>query len=182
MNRRTSILDHQINAPDVLAQALMDDGIFPNSRLPLLVYRHAVTLPEQDPAALFEELFAANGYCGSWRNGVYPYHHYHSTAHEVLGVYAGHAKLQFGGDDGVVHDVKAGDVILIPAGVAHKKLDASKDFSVVGAYPDGRDWDLNYGKPGERPDTDCNIARVPVPKKDPIYGEHGPLLERWEHG
>src|SRR5438093_5666036 len=80
--------------PNVLAQQLQDDGTFPNSRLPLLIYREAVLMPEHDPAAVFEQLFAANGWVGFWRNGIYSYHHYHSTAHEVLGVYSGSAKVQ----------------------------------------------------------------------------------------
>ena len=84
--------EQTVNGPDVLAKHLRDDGVFPNSRLPLLVYRGAVRLPEHDPAATFEQLFAANGREGSWRDGIYPYHHYHSTAHEVLGVYHGSAR------------------------------------------------------------------------------------------
>ncbi len=77
------------NEPDVLFEELQDDGIFPNSRLPLALYRLAVKLAGYDPAAVFEQLFAANGWQGSWRDGIYPYHHYHSTAHEVLVVYRG---------------------------------------------------------------------------------------------
>ncbi len=174
-----SALEQLINEPDVLARVLRDDGVFPNSRLPLLIYRNAVTVPEDDPAGAFEQVFAANGWKRSWRNGIYPYHHYHSTAHEVLGIYAGSARVQLGGDGGIVREVHAGDVIIIPAGVAHKNLDSTDDFGVVGAYPDGRDWDLNYGKPGERPQTDRNIARVPLPKADPVYGDEGPLRDKW---
>jgi uncharacterized protein YjlB len=169
----------KINEPDVLAQELKDDGIFPNSKLKLLVYRKAVELPEKDPASVFEHLFAANKWHGSWRNGVYPYHHYHSTAHEVLGVYRGWANVQLGGEKGVALELQAGDVVIIPAGVGHKKLRCSADFGVVGAYPEGQDWDMNYGKPGERPKADENIALVPLPKQDPIYGASGALLENW---
>jgi uncharacterized protein YjlB len=164
--------------PEVLAQRLKDDGTFPNSSLPLLLYRTSVSLPKNDPAA-FEDLFEAHNWRGSWRNGIYPYHHYHSTSHEVLGVYRGTAKVQLGGDRGVNFDIRAGDVLIIPAGVAHKNLGSSGDFGVVGAYPDGRDWDMNYGRAGERPRADENIARVPLPRLDPVYGAHGPLLERW---
>ena len=73
--------------PDVLLQPLEDDGVFPNSQLPLVLYRLAVKLAGHDPTAVFEQLFAANGWDGSWRDGIYPFHHYHSTAHEVLGIY-----------------------------------------------------------------------------------------------
>ena len=165
--------------PDVLAEKLNDDGVFPNSRLPLLVFRHAVVLPGNDPASIFERLFAEHDWRGSWRDSVYPYHHYHSTSHEVLGVYCGSARLQLGGEKGVIHRLVAGDVVIIPAGVAHKNIEASDDFGVVGAYPDGRNWDMNYGRVGERPRADKNIANVPLPRMDPVYGTEGPLLWNW---
>jgi uncharacterized protein YjlB len=168
-----------VNEPDVLAQELKDDGIFPNSRFPSLFYRKAVLLPKRDPAATFERLFGMNGWHGAWRNGIYSYHHYHSTAHEVLGVYRGSAKVQLGGDHGIIQEIHPGDVVIIPAGVAHKNLGSSGDFGVVGSYPEGQDWDMNFGSTGERPQADNNIARVTLPKMDPVYGAAGPLLPRW---
>jgi uncharacterized protein YjlB len=168
-----------LGEPEVLVRELKDDGIFPNNKLPLLLYRKAVVLPKNDPATTFEKFFSANGWHGTWRNGIYSYHHYHSTAHEVLGIYCGTAKVELGGGDGVVHEVHPGDVIIIPAGVAHKNLGSSADFGVVGAYPHGQDWDMNYGKIGERPQADRHIARVALPKADPIYGLGGPLMEQW---
>jgi len=168
-----------VNEPDVLVQELKDDGVFPNSRLPLLIYRNAVRLPDTEPAEIFERLFRAHDWGGGWRNGIYPYHHYHSTAHEVLGVYSGSAKVQLGGEKGVTREIVAGDVVVIPAGVAHKNLGAKAGFGVVGAYPKGQDWDMNYGGAGERPHADENIARVALPKMDPLYGAGGPLLQKW---
>src|SRR5687767_7495390 len=95
-----------------VVQTLTDDGVFPNNaQLPLIVYREAVTLPDEDPAAGFEALFAANHWPPAWRYGVFGYHHYHSTAHEVLGIFRGHATVQFGGDEGVVLSVRKGDVV-----------------------------------------------------------------------
>jgi uncharacterized protein YjlB len=70
-------------------------------------------------------------------------------------------------------------VIVIPAGVGHKNLGASADFGVVGAYPDGRDWDLLTGQPGERPKADQNIAALPIPGNDPVFGLDGPIREIW---
>jgi uncharacterized protein YjlB len=172
--------EQMASAPDVPAFELKDDGVFPKSRLPLLFYRGAVSIPDDDPAAAFEELFESNGWDGSWRNGIYGYHHYHSTAHEVLGIYRGSATVQLGGEHGVVREVRAGDVILIPAGVAHKNLGSSRDFRVVGAYPQGQESDMNYGKSAERPRADQNIARVPLPKMDPVFGGSGPLIEKWD--
>ena len=97
-----------------------DDGVVPNNpRLPLVVYR-GVLESGSGAAAACETLFASNGWSGGWRGGVYPYHHYHSTAHEALGMVAGSAKVRLGGDSGTVIDLYAGDVVVIPAGVAPK--------------------------------------------------------------
>ena len=110
---------------------------------------------------------------------MFGYHHYHSTAHEVLGIFRGHATVQFGGEQGVVWSVGTGDVVIIPAGVAHKNVACSRDFCAVGAYPAGQQPDRCYGKPGERPQADANIAQVPLPQADPVSGEHGALMTQW---
>lgn len=157
-----------------------DDGIFPNSSLPLLFYRQALAVDKDDPASTFEQHFARNDWTNSWRNGIYSFPHYHSTSHEVLGVYSGTARLSLGGEHGKNLEVRTGDVIVIPAGVAHQNIDASDDFGVVGAYPGGREWDLLRGSPGERPKADQNIAALPVPQNDPIYGTKGPLRQIWK--
>ena len=156
-----------------------DDDIFPNSPLPLLFYHQAITTKAKDPASIFEERFAENDWTNSWRDGVYSFPHYHSTSHEVLGVYSGAATLRLGGGHGKNVEVHAGDVIVIPAGVAHQNIGASEDFGVVGAYPDGRQWDLLRGLPGERPKADHHIAALPMPENDPIYGAEGPLRCIW---
>jgi uncharacterized protein YjlB len=70
-------------------------------------------------------------------------------------------------------------VLHIPAGVAHRRLRSTDSFAVVGAYPDGQMWDMCYGKEGERPGTDRNIAQVAIPRNDPIFGDLGPLLRLW---
>jgi uncharacterized protein YjlB len=156
-----------------------DDGVFPNSVLPVLLYRQAFTEAE-DRASVVEHRFAENDWTNSWRNGVYSFTHYHSTTHEVLGAYGGAATLRLGGEHGKNVEVHAGDVIVIPAGVAHQNIGASGDFAVVGAYPDGRDWDLLRGLPGERPKADRNIAALPIPDSDSIYGPEGPLPQIWK--
>src|SRR5215208_5559147 len=153
-----------------------DDGVYPGSVLPVLLYRAAITVDAQDRASVFDRAFAQN----AWRNCVYSFAHYHSTSHEVLGVYDGTAKLRLGGEHGHTVEVRSGDVILIPAGVAHHNIGASPDFSVVGAYPDGRQWDLLRGLPGERPKSDRTIAALPIPDHDPIYGVDGPLRQIWK--
>jgi uncharacterized protein YjlB len=77
----------------------------------------------------------------------------------------------------VWQEVHVGDVIVVPAGVGHHNIGATDDFGVVGAYPGGRDWDLFRGLPGERPKADHNIAALPMPDCDPIYGTKGPLRQ-----
>lgn len=168
------------------AEALFfaDDGDIPNSRLPLIVYAGALT-PRPDMAAAFETQFHKNGWGDGWRSSVYPFHHYHSNAHEALGVAAGQAVLRLGGEVGGRDvPVKAGDAVLIPAGVGHKKVSASEDFLVVGAYvlgavPSGREVDL-WREGAEDPRIRGRIALVALPPTDPVAGAAGPLHEFWK--
>jgi uncharacterized protein YjlB len=162
--------------PSVQPVLLKDDGAFPNNRRPLLLYPGAAPA---DPSAI-EQLFDRNGWPSAWRDGLYAYHHYHSTAHEALGVYSGSATIQFGGPAGVDRRVQAGDVVVIPAGVAHKRVEASPDFRVVGAYPRGQSWDMCYGRPGERPAADRRIAELADPEEDPVQGAGGALCRLWK--
>ncbi len=157
---------------------LEDDGNIPNNKLPLLIYKNAFEERDDAGAAWLEQRFSENNWTNSWRNGVFDYHHYHSNTHEVLGVYNGTATLQLGGEKGKKMEVSAGDVIVIPAGVGHKNL-GSENFKIVGAYPNGKKQDMNYGKEGERPRTDKNIADVPIPAADPLFGEKGGLPKIW---
>lgn len=160
---------------------LPKDGLFPNNpELPLMLYPGAFLPFGADPAADIEGRFNANGWPAAWRNGVYSYHHYHSDAHEALGVYRGWAKIQLGGPNAQVFKVKAGDGVVLPAGTAHKLIDASPDFAVVGAYPPGQRPDMCHGNPDERPGADERIALVPMPATDPVTGAEGGLLDAWE--
>jgi len=156
-----------------------DDGKIPNSRLPLVIYKNAFSERSLKGAAWIEEKFESNNWTNSWRNGVFTYHHYHSISHEVLAVYAGSALLHMGGENGKKLEVKAGDILIIPAGIGHKKLDSSPDFAVVGAYPNGSNYDILRGEPGDRPKAQQNIAKVALPELDPLYGSHGELLKIW---
>ncbi len=158
-----------------------DDGVTPNNAdLPFVVYKNAVTLSgAADPAALFEELFKANGWGDSWRNGIYDYLHYHSRIHEVLGLARGRAQVRFGGDKGKALDLEAGDVAILPAGTGHQLLMASEDYLVVGAYPPSGTYDECTGKPDEHARALKTISRVGTPKADPVYGKDGPLMSLW---
>jgi uncharacterized protein YjlB len=168
-------------AGTVEAYRLAENGEIPNNpELPLLVYRAALP-PGEDPAAACEALFRRHGWGGGWRDGVYSYHHYHATAHEALGIVRGEARLRFGGEGGPVVAVRAGDVVVVPAGVAHKNEGASGDLLVVGAYPDGRDEpDMCTGRPGEIERARTRIAGVARPAADPVFGAGGPLLKEWD--
>jgi uncharacterized protein YjlB len=155
-----------------------DDGRIPNSRLPVLVYRGVDEVAAG--AASCERLFAANGWGGSWRDGIFSFHHFHSTAHEVLGIAAGDAAVVLGGPSGGRFEVAAGDVLVLPAGTGHYNDGATGDLLVVGAYPRGQTWDLRRGDPAEHDEVLANIARVPLPEQDPVLGPNGPLVPLWE--
>ncbi len=164
----------------VIPHLLEADAEIPNNaRLPLLAYPGAVRLPDHDPASVFEQLFASNGWVGCWRNGIFPFHHYHSTAHEVLGIYSGSAVVQLGGENGVTLTLNPGDVVIIPAGVGHKKLSSSGGLGVVGAYPSGQHPDMCRALQGSCRRAVEQVARVFVPEHDPVHGPGGPMCERW---
>lgn len=158
-----------------------DDGETPNNpRLPLVLYRTPVKLADGlDPAAIFEDLFAANGWAGSWRNGVYDFLHFHTRTHEVLGIARGTVRVQFGGAAGKAVDLKAGDVAVLPAGTGHRRLRSSRDLLVVGAYPSSGSYDQPKPSDVDHEQAVADIAKVNLPGADPVYGKTGPLLELW---
>ncbi|UUX33106.1 cupin domain-containing protein [Fundicoccus culcitae] len=162
--------------PQVQAVFFEDDGKIPNNpKLPLLIYSQVF-----DASDVIAAIFSENNWTKAWRNGIFNYHHYHSTSHEVLGVEAGWAEVQLGGGaNGIVFTLKAGDMVVIPAGVGHKRLNASTDFTVIGAYPDGHEYDLLTGKADERPENLHRIAQLPLPTTDPVFGVDGVLFDYW---
>jgi len=167
-----------------LALVFEDDGLVPNNpTLAFVHYRGAADLKvAADPAAVFERLFEANGWGGSWRNGIYDYVHYHPRTHEVLGLASGKARVQFGGPKGKVLSLKAGDVVVLPAGTGHQALSASKDLVVVGAYPAKGEYDEYDGSLGEHGQARRMIPKVPLPPKDPVYGTDGGVKRFWSRG
>jgi len=169
-----------MEVPTVIAHLLPAHGAISNHpRWPLLVYPGAVALSGSDPAAVFERLFDRNRWPAAWRNGVFPFHHYHSTAHEALGVYSGEVTVQFGGDDGVVVTARPGDVVVLPAGTGHKKLASHGALGIVGAYPEGQHPDTCTPLVTNARRSAEAVARVPLPTCDPVFGANGPLFEHW---
>lgn len=157
-----------------------DDGETPNNRLPLVVYRGALKLDEAyDPAAVFEETFARHGWRETWRDGIYDFLHFHSATHEVLGFARGKVTIEFGGRRGRTLTLNAGDVAVLPAGIGHRCVTASADLLVVGAYPASGRYD--EPRPGEIDYAAAlaSIAKVKLPRQDPVYGANGPLIEQW---
>jgi uncharacterized protein YjlB len=148
-----------------------------NSTLPVLLYRNA--LPEAT-AEKFEGVFAGNGWQGIWRNGVFHYQHYHTGAHEVLGVAGGEATLLIGGPGGRQLAVSRGDCIVLPAGTGHQNLGASPDFLVIGAYPPGQYADIQTSAASHK--QLATITGLPLPPNDPIEGRDGSLIRSWQQG
>lgn len=155
---------------------LKPNGWMPNNVFPVLLYRQALPLTP-DIADVMEQLFTRNGWPPQWRNGVFDFHHYHSTAHEVLGFAAGHADIMLGGEKGTTVTVRAGDVAVLPAGTGHCRISASDNFLVIGAYPQGEHWDIC--RSAATPEVLERIRHVRFPASDPVSGKSGPLPKLW---
>ena len=169
------------DSPRIIAYQITVSGSIPNHpRWPLLVYPGVVAATAADPAAAFEELFDRNGWPAAWRNGIYPFHHFHCDAHEALGVYSGEVTAQFGGNDGIVITARPGDVIVLPAGTGHKKLSSRGALGIVGAYPAGQHPDMCTPLLSNLKRSAAAIRCVAPPQRDPVYGEGGPLFNHWK--
>ena len=166
-----------MSAVEPQALMLQPDDRMPNSRLPVQIYREAIRLDAANKAGDIDRLFETNGWRGIWRDGVYDFHHFHSNAHEALGVARGEATLKLGGESGREVEVGPGDALLLPAGTGHCRLRASENFVVIGAYPPGQEhYDICRDR---TPEAELRISKVRLPESDPIGGAEGPLLRLW---
>ena len=156
---------------------LAPDDRMPNSALPVIVYRRVAEGEALD--LLFRETFVANGWAGLWTGAIFGYDHFHSNAHEVVGVFSGQAQLGIGGKSGVKIDVAEGDVLILPAGMGHRRIRADHDFMAVGAYPSGQEVHDIYTDLSECPNYRQRLDAVALPKQDPIYGADGALIAAW---
>ena len=158
-----------------------DDGLVPNNRLPLLIYKQVIDFGREKPEEAIEQVFSANGWGQMWRNGIFDYLHYHATVHEALGVAAGNAMVRFGGDHGETLELASGDVAILPGGTGHQCLKASSDFCVVGAYPPGPQMQVTRPTPANHAKALKSIPAIEVPERDPLLGDKGPLVKLWAH-
>jgi uncharacterized protein YjlB len=167
--------------PAPITHKFADDGRIPNNpTLPLVIYRVGVDLTgSPDPEKMIEKTFGANGWGDMWRNGIFPYPHYHSMIHEAMGVARGRAMVRFGGENGEAIEIAVGDVVVLPAGTGHQCLSHTPDLVVVGAYPPSGKYDLCRASRAERTKALASIRKVPLPATDPAFGPDGPLLSLW---
>jgi uncharacterized protein YjlB len=163
-----------------LTFSFTDDGAVPNNPLPVLLYKHALALGA-DPEGELEALFARNGWGrDQWRDGIFPFTHYHSMIHETLGMARGRATVRLGGDKGETVEFEPGDVVVLPAGTGHRRLSPSPDLVVIGAYPPEGTYNLCRGdNPNDRDKALTTIPRVPLPQSDPVGGKDGALPRLW---
>ena len=167
-------------APAPRPLLLEADAEVPNNpRLPVLHYVGVLDPAEGELAPRFEAMFDAHGWPAAWRNGIFPFHHFHSTAHEVLGIYSGTVTVRLGGEGGVDVVLAPGDVVVLPAGVGHKKLACRGSLGVVGAYPEGQGADLCRPDAARVAARAASVARVAMPGQDPVGGCDGPLARHW---
>lgn len=170
--------------PAPVTYLFADDGVIPNNPvLPFVLYRGIVDLAgSPDPEQVIEKTFAENGWGSMWRNGIYPYPHYHSMIHEAMGVARGRATVRFGGGTGADIEIMPGDVAVLPAGTGHQCLAKSPDLVVVGAYPPSGQYNLCRSSMDEHKRALVTVPKVPPPSTDPVFGAAGPLLALWRIG
>ncbi len=172
--------DLEVIKAHVSTHVLLPIGEYPNNeKFPVLVYKGPIFMHPDEDGQHIGHIFERNGWTGTWEGDIYDFDHYHASTHEVLGISRGVADVQFGGPEGVCVELSRGDVVVIPAGVSHRKIKSSDDFECVGAYPVNGAYSIS--KPGEHAMEEQleKIAHVGRPTTDPVYGSEGGLLACW---
>ncbi len=151
---------------------LRKNGSIPNSNLPALLYKGVLAPNARGKARAFRKAFEDNAWVGLWTDIIFDYVHFHSNAHEALGIAKGHVTVELGGEGGRTFRLKSGDMLVLPAGVGHRRLYMDEELVVIGAYPPGQShYDIK--RKGRIMPT------VPIPDRDPFYGSEGPLPRVW---
>ncbi|TVU90916.1 cupin domain-containing protein [Vreelandella titanicae] len=153
---------------------------YPNSPLPVLIYRQVLDISNaEERADAFESMFKRHGWPPAWRYHLYDFDHFHSTAHEALGIFRGRARARLGGPNGEELMLYPGDVLVLPAGVGHASLEADDDFCMVGAYPPDQEPEIERGDPAQLAAAQERVAAVALPEDSPVGG---PLARLWGEG
>nr|WP_290693445.1 cupin domain-containing protein [Halomonas sp. UBA3074] len=153
---------------------------YPNSPLPVLIYRQVLdTGSAEERAESFEAMFKRHGWPPAWRYHLYDFDHFHSTAHEALGIFRGKARARLGGPNGQETVLNEGDVLVLPAGMGHASVEADEDFCMVGAYPPGQKAEIERGDPAQLAAAQERAADVNLPKDSPVGGS---LATLWGEG
>lgn len=172
-----------MSAPRAVTPTVLElepDGRVPNNPCLCVLHYPGVIEPDDgDLASRFERLFDAHHWPAAWRNGIFAHHHFHSTAHEALGIYAGTVTVCLGGEQGRSVVLQPGDAVVLPAGVAHQRIDCVGRLGVVGAYPAGQSPDHCEPDAALCARRAACVAAVPLPRADPLYGPAGPLMRHW---
>ncbi|KAL5366688.1 hypothetical protein BJX96DRAFT_180958 [Aspergillus floccosus] len=157
----------------------------PGSTLPILHYRDDLPHPRTEETA--SKFLTAHTWekRGVW--GAIDIRHFHPNTHECYGVFQGASTLLLGaaGGDGNTAGLKLtvypGDVLVLPAGTAHSSVDSKDDYRYVGVYPRACPrWRNEMGNyPIDLKALRKEIAQVPLPEADPVYGGNGPLCQLW---
>ncbi|SGZ56104.1 CIC11C00000000480 [Sungouiella intermedia] len=149
-----------------------------------------------------KQLMEANNWRPERVYGSITVAHYHPNVHEAYAVLAGSSRLCLGqdvtieqttidnerGDNFVEVNLNTGDVIVIPAGVAHCSKTYSPQYRYLASYPkEGEYWRLVQKTHIDRVENYDNLKDVAVsqnvlmPTADPVFGlESGGLLDLWD--
>ncbi|KAL2812323.1 hypothetical protein BJX63DRAFT_421885 [Aspergillus granulosus] len=200
--------------PRIIPYHIKPTLLIPNSPKPLLLYKKCFLRNGKVNIALAYDTFTKNGWDPQWVTtyGNTQRSHYHPATHEVMVVLSGPGTIRWGtadlSDDPQKHtygtpgtdfeegsmfiEVEAGDLFVIPTGVAHKSFDVRavdpdptafvgslqvKGFTMMGAYPRGMSW--GWAEGGQHVGAYEDVWRVRNADLDPVLGAEGGINVFW---